>query len=352
MTSNRALKPYVPVLHGASADRPDELDTITTAETIHQALKRLGYRTEIRHLAIDMVEIETLAAERPLVVFNLVEAINGDAGLAHLAPAMMDYLSLPYTGGSASNWLETRSKCVVKQRLLEHGLPTPAWSHDGLGFAPDEQVIIKSTTEHASVGLDSRSVVLGKDAPAEILAREQTYGGDFFAEAFIDGREFNISAISSPHGPEILPIAEIKFVDFPADKPRIVDYEAKWDTDSFAYTNTVRRFEFSRPDDELLKNIRKQTKAVWHAFDLEGYCRVDFRVDPKGLPWILEINVNPCIADDAGFAAAAAQKDIDYDRLTERIVRIACDKQHSDRTYLENLARKDDLAQGRKELRR
>ena len=110
MTSNR----YVPVLHGASEDRPDEIDTIITAQSIYRALKRLGYKSEILHLDIDMSQIETLAIRNPLVVFNLVEAINGDAGLAHLAPSMMDYFSLSYTGGSASNWLDTRSKCAVK----------------------------------------------------------------------------------------------------------------------------------------------------------------------------------------------------------------------------------------------
>ncbi len=348
MTSNR----YVPVLHGASADRPDELDTITTAQSIDQALKRLGYESEIVHLDIGMSQIEALAGRDPLVIFNLVEAINGDDGLAHLAPSMMDYLSLPYTGGSASNFLDTRSKCAVKKRLNEHGLPTPAWSYDGRDLASSDIVIIKSTTKHASVGLDSKSVVRGEDAQSEILAREQEYGGDFFAESFIDGREFNVSAISGRNGPEVLPIAEIEFIDFPPGKPRIVDYEAKWETDSFAYTNTVRRFEFPDSDAELLKNIRKQTKAVWQAFELEGYCRVDFRVDQKGCPWILEINVNPCLAEDAGFAAAAARKDIDYDVLTERIVCAGHEKQSLNLNYLENFARGHDLAQGREELRR
>lgn len=346
-----ARKPFIPVLHGASADRPDEVDTITTAQSIHRSLARLGYRTEIRHLDISMSEIEVLASEEPLVVFNLVEAINGDAGLAHLAPAMMEYLSLPYTGGSARNWQETRSKCLVKQRLVDHGLPTPAWSNDGHGFAPDEQVIIKSITEHASVGMDAGSVVRGTDAASEVCDREREFGSVFFAESFIDGREFNVSAISNISGVEILPIAEIEFIDFPADKPRIVDYEAKWEPDSFAYTNTKRQFDFPRSDDALLKTLRNQTKAVWQAFELEGYCRVDFRVDEEGLPWVLEINVNPCIADDAGFVAAAAQKDIDYDRLVDRIVRIACKKQAASENQFNIFAREHDLAQGRKELR-
>ena len=44
----------------------------------------------------------------------------------------------------------------------------------------------------------------------------------------------------------------------------------------------------------------------WRLFGLRGYARVDFRVDAQLRPWILEINTNPCLSPDAGFAAALA----------------------------------------------
>jgi len=58
-------------------------------------------------------------------------------------------------------------------------------------------------------------------------------------------------------------------------------------------------------------------------FGLTGFVRVDFRVTEKGQPLILEINVNPCISPDAGFAAAAAEAGMDYDTLVEEIVKAA-----------------------------
>ena len=39
-----------------------------------------------------------------------------------------------------------------------------------------------------------------------------------------------------------------------------------------------------------------------------------------GLPLILEINTNPCISPDAGFAAAAAEAGMSYDALIEAIM--------------------------------
>jgi len=61
-------------------------------------------------------------------------------------------------------------------------------------------------------------------------------------------------------------------------------------------------------------------RKCWIVFGLRGYVRVDFRVDRDGQPWILEINTNPCISPDAGFAAALAQAGIPYEEAIRRIV--------------------------------
>ena len=58
----------------------------------------------------------------------------------------------------------------------------------------------------------------------------------------------------------------------------------------------------------------------WHTFGLRGYARVDFRVDAGGRPWVLEINTNPCLSPDAGFAAALERAGIAFDQAIERIV--------------------------------
>jgi D-alanine-D-alanine ligase len=110
----------------------------------------------------------------------------------------------------------------------------------------------------------------------------------------------------------VLPIAELRFQDFPAGKPRIVGYAAKWDTTSFEYRNTVRSFEVEA---ELAGRARELALHCWELFALGGYARVDFRVDSGGRPWILEINANPCLSPDAGFAAAAAEAGIDFDTM-------------------------------------
>ncbi len=311
---------YVPVLHGAARERPDEEDTLLAAEAIAGALDRLGYRTDIHHLGLDFAGIDEIAEREPLTVFNLVEAIDGDAGLAHIAPALFEHHGLSYTGADTQSWRALMSKPDVKSRLLDAGLPTPAWSLDGRGLGAAERIIVKSLVEHASFGIDAASVVPAKSAAREIAAREARFGGTFFAEAYVDGREFNISVIEGPAGPVVLPPAEIRFVDYPPDRPRIVDYDAKWISDSDAFNATPRTFDFPAADAPLLASLRDLSAEAWNLFDLRGYARVDFRIDAAGAPWILEININPCLTPDAGFVAAAGRAGYSFDDVIGRIV--------------------------------
>jgi D-alanine-D-alanine ligase len=60
-------------------------------------------------------------------------------------------------------------------------------------------------------------------------------------------------------------------------------------------------------------------------FGLRGYARVDFRVDEDGRPWILEINANPCLSPDAGFAAALERAGIGFDQAIQRILEVSPD---------------------------
>jgi D-alanine-D-alanine ligase len=314
---------YLPVLHGAAADRPDEADTIVTAEAIAAALRRLGYRSEVVKLDLDLAVVRQLAARHPLLVFNLADALDGDGGLGHIAPAALEHFRLAYTGAGMEAHHLVMTKATTKRLLAGAGLPTPRWSLDGGGFAPTERVIVKSLAEHASLGMDAGSVVSAAQAAQEILGRQRRFGGQFFAEAFVEGREFNLSVLETAGGPRVLPPAEILFVDFPPDRPRIVDYEAKWAPEAFAFNNTPRSFDFPAEDAALLAELEALTLRTWDLFGLTGYARVDFRVDAEGRPTILEINVNPCLAPDAGFVAAAERAGLGFDALIGAIVSTA-----------------------------
>ncbi len=309
----------IPVLHAATTSRPDEIDTIAAAEAVAGALGRLGYATDIVGLGANFGALKSLAARCPLAVFNLVDAVNGDGRLAAFVPLLLELDGLAVTGASAQAWLSTLSKISTKERLAHAGLPTPAWSADGSGLRRT-RVIVKPVWEHGSLGLDATSVMSAAKAHRAIMEWTFRWKTEHFAEAFVEGREFNVSLLDGREGLQILPIAEILFEGFGRGEPKIVGYDAKWAPESAAYFGTPRRFGLECDEPELAAQLKQLALSCWNLFALSGYARVDFRVDHQGQPFILEVNVNPCLSPDAGFAAAAAEAGLSYDAMTGSIV--------------------------------
>jgi D-alanine-D-alanine ligase len=140
-------------------------------------------------------------------------------------------------------------------------------------------------------------------------------------ESYVEGREFNLALLEGPgRRPQVLPPAEIQFKSFPDGTPRIVGYAAKWEDDSEEFARTPRRFDFPEGDRELLDSLRQLALRCWSLFGLRGYARVDFRVDAQGLPWVLEVNTNPCLSPNAGFLAAAERAGLSPTEVIRRIV--------------------------------
>lgn len=292
----------------AASGRPDESDTLVEAEAIAAALESLGYETFTVPVGLDLSVLERAVDDRkPHAVFNLVESLLGRGELVHVVPALLESLGVPFTGCKSLALAATSHKLAAKKMFAAADIATPAAFTSGADAGP---WIVKAVAEHSSLGLDDTSVVDGADAVAAVLAaRRDELGGEWFAERYVPGRELNVAIIASPHGPKVLPVAEIRFDGFPPDKPAIVGYAAKWDSDSFEYRNTVRSFAV---EPELAARLGRLALACWELFGLDGYARVDFRVASSGLAFVLEVNANPCLAPDAGFAAALAEAGIAF----------------------------------------
>ncbi|MDP2647085.1 MAG: GNAT family N-acetyltransferase [Desulfobacterales bacterium] len=326
------------VLHQAVSEKssPDDKDVLLQAEAVSGALASRGIEPVAVPCDLNLSALQKQFLDlKPDAAFNLVESLDGCGRLLHLVPALLEAMGIPFTGSDSRSLLATTHKTHAKAEMIRNGLPTPEWTnpfHTGAGtgggrLKPEpagtvRQWIVKSAWEHASIGLDEDALVGGTRAEMENLARSRAprLGGEAFAEAFIEGREFNLSLLQDGRSVQVLVPAEIVFDGYAEGKPRIVDYKAKWETDSYEYHHTSRRFVFPEQDAFLLERLRHLAVRCWEVFGLNGYARVDFRVDPHGAPWILEVNANPCISPDAGFAAALAEQGIAYDRAIERIL--------------------------------
>ena len=299
-------------------------------EEVSRALSELGYDAVTVPFSLDLKGVaDACSAISPVFVFNLVESVEGLGRHIHMAPALLDHLGLPYTGSGLEAMFLTSNKLLAKKLIRASDLPTPAWYSTDDRDAPDEKLegpyIVKSVWEHASRGLDESSVVFPVNS-GELLNEVRLCGerlaGDCFAERYVEGREFNLSLLGDDSGrPEVLPPAEIIFDGYPAEKIRVVGYRAKWEEDSFEYNHTPRSFGFLSQDTSLLRELRDMAVNCWSLFGVRGYARVDFRVDPLGGPWVLEVNVNPCLSPDAGFFAAASRAGLSFTAVVERIIK-------------------------------
>lgn len=308
----------------------DELDTLRQAESIAEAIISLGYEPCMLPFTMDLnATISRLQSLNPYVVFNLVETVGGKGSMIYFSTALLDFLQLPYTGCRTEAMFVTSSKPLTKKILHAEGIPTPAWiTAEGIstGSSPAGTYLMKPSWEDASVGLDDDSIVLMANPEGirtALRKRRAQIGCDCFAEAYIEGREFNIALLATDRGVRILPAAEMLFVDYPPDKLRLLDYRAKWVEDSFEYDNTRRTLDIPSRDAALVDCLRDIALKCWHLFALHGYARVDFRVDKQGNPFVLEINANPCLSPDAGFAAALKHASIKYSQAIDDIIRDA-----------------------------
>jgi D-alanine-D-alanine ligase len=304
---------------------PDDLDTIIAAKAVAEALASRGHVAPCAAFKPEASVLRALIARHePYVVFNLVEAIEGKGSLAYVAPQLLGDIGVPYTGTGAEALIATSDKPLSKRLFREAGIATPDWSEPpGWEGLANGRYIVKSADEDSSLGLDDAAVVSAGEVRARAEACAARYGGHWFAERYIDGREFNIAALEEKGRPRVLPMAEMTFEEWPAGRPRIVGYTAKWHGASFEFTRTVRQFGVEEREPELADALRDLSERAWSLFKLRGTARVDFRVDEAGRPLILEVNPNPGIAPDAGFAAAAARAGLSYADLIERIVMAA-----------------------------
>jgi len=315
--SNRRVAILVPPENpGASAD---QADTFLQAREISECLTILGKEALTVSFGPDRDDTAALLRRYdPAVVVNLVEDVPEGAEHLHLATALLDRLGLRHTGAPTAALAALGDKRHVKAVLLEAHLPTPTQA-----AGPNGRLIVKSATEHASIGIDATSVVMGDGAAARLVSERQArFGGAWFAEAYIEGREFNVGVLETAKGPIVLPIAEIHFLDA-TGAPRIVGYAEKWATESAAYANTPRRFPEGAADRPLLDELGGLALAAWRLFGLAGYARLDFRVDEAGTPFIVDVNANPCLARDAGFCAAAARLGLSQTDIVAQLIEAA-----------------------------
>ncbi|MCI0498161.1 MAG: ATP-grasp domain-containing protein [Planctomycetales bacterium] len=306
--------------------RAGVMDQVTA---VSQALDALGIGGEI--LAVENLRhlTQVLGPRTETVIFNLAEEFLCSIEQACFVPAACWAFGKSCTGSGTPSLLLAQNKIYAKAVLRDAGLPCP----EGIAVYPQQKAdwdrlsagryIFKPAYCDASEGITAESVLLlphgKKKADALIEKLHRLFAQPVIVERFIPARELNVSVIECDGKANVMPLAEIDFSAFSDTQTKIVDYDAKWQKDSFGYNNTPRKIPADLPD-EVAGRVKTLAAAAFGAVGCRDYARVDFRLDDDLNPFILEVNPNPDISPDAGFAAAIAAGGIPYEQFVRRVL--------------------------------
>jgi D-alanine-D-alanine ligase len=302
---------------------PDEQDVLDQVSLVKDHLIDLGYEPYDLSMGYNMLPtLEIIKTIKPVFVVNLFESIENKCEFLYFAPALLNSLHIHYTGFPLEALFLTTQKVLTKQQLATIGVPTPQWvTHQNLHqLLPDKTYIIKPLWEEGSLGLDEDCIFQGNNQTFIEKIKRERAANTYFIEEYIVGREFNVAVIGTENGPEVLPLAEILFIDYPNDKYKMVGYKAKWIEDSFEYNNTPRTFELKDISEETKDLIREYCKKCWNHFGGRGYARIDFRLSTNNIPYVLEINGNPCITPGGGFYSAIEKAGYTFNQAMKMII--------------------------------
>lgn len=309
-------------------DKADSVDVLDQMAMVTDALHELKYHYRTFPVADSLSSCANLLNElrrySPTVIFNLFESLGDDARFHPVLPSLYEIGGFPYTGAPFPSLFMTTDKILSKMMMKCAGIPTPGWDqYDGTvdSITSCAPWIVKPAMEDGSVGITDESVIRDKETLLAVLPDmyERHNRQPILIEEYIDGREINIPILELEDGSvKVFPISEITFEDWPDDKPRIVNYAAKWDEQAFEYENTNRAFY---PEGTSLEYLEELALKCWRLFRLRGYARVDARLDDEGRIHIIEINANPCIAAESGFMRSMYEGGLEAKDVVRALVR-------------------------------
>lgn len=296
-----------------------EFDVKVTLEELGHEVKLLGVAGELEAVRKDLDDF------KPDIVFNMLEEFRGQGVYV---PYLLGYLELRrqrYTGCNPGGMLLNNSKALAKKILAYHGVPIPDFAVLPCG-APYKRprhlafpLIVKSTTEHGSVGISRTSIVRDDHK----LRKRVEYihdelETDALIEAYIDGRELYVGIMGNDRL-KVLPTWELLITKRPAGTPVIATERVKWDL-AYQVKAGVKTKAAKNLDAGMTRRIARVCKQAYRALGQTGYARMDLRLSPQGEVYLLESNPNPQLAYGEDFAESAHAVGVPYDRLIQRIV--------------------------------
>ncbi len=332
------MKKKLKVLALFDAIAPTTLDQDLSAElktadwkteaNVLAALHELGHT--VGHLAIfddlDLLQ-QKLQSFEPDVIFNLADQFKNNRAFDQHIVSYLAMRGVPFTGCGSTGLTLCKHKGISKKILSYHRIHTPDFVTIARGkkFARPRRlkfpILVKPLKEEASLGISQASFVETDEQFKErVQFIHEKYDNDVIAEEYIEGRELYVSLLGN-HRLQTFAIRELVFQEVPPDEPKIATYKAKWDEEYRKRWGLQNRFAEGL-DAAVVANIEQVCKRIYHLLTIDGYARLDLRLNSRNEVHFIEANPNPMLAADEDFAQSALKSGLSYPQLIERIVRL------------------------------
>jgi len=304
----------------------EQIDEWRTEWNVITGLRDLGHEVLPLGVSDDLSKIRRAILDfKPHIAFNLLEEFHGVGVYDQNVVSFLELMRLPYTGCNPRGLLLARDKSLSKQILTYHRIATPRF-----GVAERKRkfrlprrltypLLVKSVTEDASLGISEASVVRDE---AQLVDRirhiHDDVGTDALVEQFIEGRELYVGVMGNQRL-QTFPIWEMLFTKAPAGTQVIATRRAKWDLKHQTQLGVVTQAAKDLPPGADVA-IAKLCKRVYRSLYLSGYARLDLRLAPSGIPYVLEANPNPNLTYGEDFAESAEAVGVEYLELLQRIL--------------------------------
>lgn len=308
---------------------PKKLDPFTTtylteADVIY-TLKSLGHEVKAIGIISDLVPLkEAIEVFKPHIVFNLLEEFDGEAVFDQNVVSYLELLRVPYTGNNPRGLIFARDKALTKKILTYHRIKTPkfhVFPKNKKTKRPSQlnfPLIVKCLDEEASLGISQASVVHNDEKLQErVTFINKKWGVDAIAEQFVEGREFYVGVIGN-YQLKVLPVWELEFNKSEEPGKELYSQRAKFNENYRKKKGITTKKAKIEP--ELEKKIVEVCKRTYKVLNLNGYARIDLRVDAKNRIYVIEANPNPDIASEDEFASSADYINLKYPELLEKIL--------------------------------
>ncbi len=316
VTMGRMTNARIGVLMGGRSSERDI--SLKTGQAVYQALIRRGYDA----VAIDVTERlhRNLEDHKVAIAFLSLHGPGGEDGAVQ---GFLETLGIPYTGSGVRASAVGMHKAATKTLLAAHGIPLPPGTVVREGDRPSLAkvlrqaklklpIVVKPVSQGSTIGV---TVVRRAVQWRKALDLAHHYDPEVMVESYIPGHEAAVSILgTAAEGPQVLPVIEIVAPD------GFYDFSAKYQKGKTQYLCPAPL------PPKVVHHIGELARRTYEVLGCEGAARVDFRITPRGRPYVLEINTVPGMTETSLLPMAAAQVGIAYDDLVEQILQSALDR--------------------------